>query len=178
MKIGFVLSHEVNILNGRPSLDEEHMLRLTKGLELYNNGIVDKLVVTTNITRKYPHSGTPMHELSAEWLREKKVPEEDILRIPDSRSTVEEVTGLSPLLREYKPEEVHLVTSDYHIARAVASVKTAYPSQKFIPHTVETNKPEESWVLRARDATLIRIWRLSPRIFRWITDLTAKKITK
>tara|TARA_B110000259_G_scaffold158538_1_gene181003 strand:+ start:124 stop:672 length:549 start_codon:yes stop_codon:yes gene_type:complete len=68
------------------------------------------------------------------------VPEKSIISIPDSRDTV----GDSFFSREYieknglKNNDVHVITSNWHIKRVKFIFQTCLPNTKFIFHGVET----------------------------------------
>ncbi|MFH1780044.1 MAG: YdcF family protein [Candidatus Micrarchaeota archaeon] len=104
--------------------------RLEKALELYENKKIDKIIVTCDHPIGFPHEGPRMHEISAAWLRKNGVPEKDVLRVTNSRWTLEEIAGMKQHINEQKPEEVHVITSDFHVERALESFKQAFRESK------------------------------------------------
>lgn len=173
MKIAVVMALGVDKRNPR-RLSVGHVDRLEKAMQLLREKKVGKIVVTGSYGRRFWHQGSTW-EMSKKWLVENGVPEDKILAVPNSRSTVEEVTGANGILKQHKPSEVHVVTSEAHLPRALALFRLKYPNQKFVPQgvkhapgTVEL-EPETRGKIE-RDKLLVRISNISPRLYKLICD--------
>lgn len=68
-----------------------------------------------------PHFNTtdqPHAKYAADYLKEKGVPPDDILAYVLSNNTLDDVLKTKPLIQSYKPENLIIITSDFHMERA------------------------------------------------------------
>ncbi len=161
MKLGIVLAARTEKPGQKGAkMLPRHFKRLEKGLELYRNGKVDKLVVTCSYQFGYPPVGQPFYIRSVRWLVKRGVPSKDILRVRKARLTIEEAVGIRPIIEKHSPTEIHLVTSSYQMKRAVAIFKEAYPHLKLVSHEVQAEESQDPQHV-FRDVRNIRRWRRS-----------------
>lgn len=104
--------------DGRPS--EMLRRRLEKALELWNEGKAEWIAVTGGKKSgdRFTEAGT-----SAAWLVKRGVPEARILFEERGRSTWESLFGLTPVLRHNGVRTTLVVTTDWHEARTVFSLR-------------------------------------------------------
>lgn len=104
--------------DGKPS--EMLTRRLRTALELWDAGLAEWVAVTggNRAGDRFTEAGT-----SAAWLAERGVPESRILREETGRSTWESLSGLERVLHDNKVESALVVTTDWHEARAVFSMR-------------------------------------------------------
>ncbi len=98
--------------NGRPSPVLE--ARLRHGLDLYRRGLAPVMVVTGG-----RRSGDTFTEATAgyNWLRDRGVPDDAILKEVDGRNTWESLSAVARFLRSRGIDEVVLVSDNYHALR-------------------------------------------------------------
>lgn len=101
--------------DGRPSPVLE--ARLQRGLELYREGVAPRIVVTGG-----RQEGDTYTEATSgyNWLVARGVPDEDILKEVQGRTTFESLAATSRFLRAEGHDEVLLVTDGYHALRVAA----------------------------------------------------------
>jgi len=104
--------------DGRPSALLQE--RLERALELWNRGHAQWIAVTGGKKSgdRFTEAGT-----SAAWLVKRGVPEARILLEETGRSTWESLSNLAPVLRDNGVESAILVTTDWHLARSVHSLR-------------------------------------------------------
>ena len=74
--------------------------------------------------------------------------------------TVTNFTSLVPNFKKRNLQHLYLITSDYHMARALAIATFVLGSQgiAFTPVSVPSNQPPESWLLTLRDSGRALFW--------------------
>ena len=104
--------------DGRPSALLRE--RLERALALWNEGHAQWIAVTggNKSGDRFTEAGT-----SAAWLAKRGVPEERILFEETGRSTWESLAHLAPVLRTNDVCTTLVVTTDWHLARAVHSLR-------------------------------------------------------
>lgn len=104
--------------DGRPSALLEE--RLERALVLWNEGHAQWMAVTGGKKDgdRFTEAGT-----SAEWLVKRGVPEEKILFEKTGSSTWESLVHLAPVLRANDVRTTLVVTTDWHLARTVHSLR-------------------------------------------------------
>ncbi len=120
------------------SLSKQLELRLQKALEAYKNSNV--LIVVTG-ARGY---NEPVEESIAmkEWLVQHGVPEEQIIAESQSTSTKENILYAKQLLENYGKNKPVIVTSDYHLPRALAIAA----DNELIPQGIPSPTLQEYWL--------------------------------
>lgn len=100
--------------SGELSTTLEH--RVEKALELYEQGYAETVIVCGA-----KGSDEPMAEADAmaELLIQKGVPQERILRDPDSTNTAQNIQNAMALMGENGLNTATIVTSEYHLTRAL-----------------------------------------------------------
>lgn len=158
-RLAIVHAHTFDFETGK-GMTDEHYARLDEAARLYHAGTFDKIIVTATHQLRKPHHGRSdrlhpigpqpgkaFNEMSLDYLLSKGVARKDVLLSP-GRLTIEEIAGIRPIIERLKPTELHVVTSDSQIPRAMAIAAAAYPNLKKIAHPIKTNNPPESTVLR------------------------------
>jgi uncharacterized SAM-binding protein YcdF (DUF218 family) len=104
--------------DGRPSALLQE--RLERALALWNDGHARWVAVTggKKAGDRFTEAGT-----SAAWLVKRGVPESRILYEETGRSTWESLSNLAPVLRWNGVESALMVTTDWHLARSVHSLR-------------------------------------------------------
>ena len=122
--------------------------RVPEAVRLYKNGRAPVILVSGGKVQK-----TALGEM-AEWLSMKKaaaalgVSEGDILAEKCSMNTAENFTCSEPLLREVLPEggKIILVTTAYHMRRALLTAEKILPQYEFISCPVQKGSAtKENW---------------------------------
>lgn len=90
--------------------------RLEKGLALYQDGYCNLLVVTGG---KGPQDNIPVAQAMKTWLVDHGIPAEAILEENRASTTYENMKFSKELLDVYSIDSVIIVTSDFHILRAM-----------------------------------------------------------
>lgn len=121
--------------------DEWLESRLSKSLELYNEGFGEYIIVSGG---KGPKDNIPVAYAMKNWLVEKNVPKEKILVEDKAVNTFENIILSKPILESKNTSSVVVVTSDFHIYRALKISKNhfgdvsgvAAPSEGFFKKTI------------------------------------------
>lgn len=90
--------------------------RLDVCINLYKEGW-DKIVLTGGFGTHFNTSPMPHAHYLRRDLMSKGVDANDILALVESRHSVEDATLSKWIVDDYKPEEIAIVTSDYHARR-------------------------------------------------------------
>jgi uncharacterized SAM-binding protein YcdF (DUF218 family) len=114
--------------NGRPS--PVYQARLDHALDLHRQGVAPRLVVTGGrgvAGERFTEGGA-----GRRWLIERGVPAASVLVEEDSRTTYQNLRGVSQLLIPHDLHRVVLVSDPFHMFRAVEQARDvgleAYPS--------------------------------------------------
>lgn len=99
--------------------------RIEKLMEYYGNGHY-KIVLTGGFGTHFNTTSKPHFEYLKQNLLQKGVPEKDIIALIPSQNSVEDATLCYFILEKYKPNEVIVITSDYHKNRAELIFKTVF----------------------------------------------------
>ncbi len=100
--------------------------RIDEALKLYNEDLIDKLVLTGGIGFLNKDRKTPEALKMHKYLLQHGVPDSDIIVESKSRNTFENVVlFLQTLNKDYTIDETTftLITSDFHLKRCMAMVK-------------------------------------------------------
>ncbi len=141
---------------------KEHYGRLSEGLRVYRRCTEAKLAVTTS-------RGMAADEVRASeaWLEARGVKQQDIITVRDAPNTLAEVAGAMEALEKFTPNVLHVVTSSYHLPRALACFKALYPHLRVEGHAVGMGAPPGLERLKAvRDVLLAFAVRIEPRLLR------------
>jgi uncharacterized SAM-binding protein YcdF (DUF218 family) len=91
-----------------------------------------KIVLTGGYGAHFNTSDKPHAYYLREALLNANVPSNDILALVESRHSVEDATLSKWIIDKYSPEEITIVTSDYHVARAKVIFDAVYaPFKRF-----------------------------------------------
>ncbi|MFH1598038.1 MAG: YdcF family protein [Patescibacteria group bacterium] len=125
-----------------------HKEALNKFLELYSQGLVQKVIVSGGINKV---TGQNEAEAMASFLIDKGVPKEDIMVENQSSNSLENVL-LSRKIIEKKTsysnlKKILVIVKHYHSRRALMTLKKHFPKTvKFIPVTYEVyGFSRENW---------------------------------
>lgn len=104
--------------DGRPSDMLER--RLETALSMWNDGRAKWLAVTGGKMEgdRFTEAGA-----SAAWLTDRGVPQDRILREETGASTWESLSALAPVLRGNGVDAAFVVTTDWHVARSVLTLR-------------------------------------------------------
>ena len=120
------------------TLSKQLLLRLGKALEIYNTS-PQLIVVSGGQGEKEPTSeGLAMKK----WLIENGIKANDVIAETDSYSTYENINNSMKILNAYNLNKPVIITSDYHIPRAMAIAKDLGLEPQGIPSPTEP----EFWV--------------------------------
>ncbi len=100
--------------------------RVQEALRLYNEELIDKLVLTGGIGFLNKDRKTPEALKMREYLLNQSVPDSDIIVEGKSRSTYENINLFLQILKnQYNLDDTSfaLITSDFHIRRCLAMVR-------------------------------------------------------
>lgn len=103
--------------DGRPS--DALVDRLALGVQLINEGQVERLLLTGGTNDSRPTEAAVMARLA----RERGLTDAQLVLEPKSRSTFENALHCAAILRAENDLEVLLVTCDFHVARAAAQFR-------------------------------------------------------
>lgn len=85
--------------------------------KLYKSGAC-KIVLTGGFGPHFNTTGKPHAHYLKQNLLNENICENDILALIESRHSVEDATLSRWIIAEYQPEEIIIITSDYHFDRA------------------------------------------------------------
>ena len=100
--------------------------RIEEALKLYNDDLIDKLVLTGGIGYLNKDRKTPEAFKMREFLLKHNVPDSDIIVESKSRSTFENINLFLQILKEqYNIDDTSLalITSDFHLRRCLAMIR-------------------------------------------------------
>ena len=100
--------------------------RVNEALRLYNEDLVDKLVLTGGIGYFNKDRKVPEALKMREYLRQHGIPDSDIIIESKSKSTLENINLFFQILQsQYNIDDTtfSLITSDFHLKRCLAMVK-------------------------------------------------------
>lgn len=103
--------------------DEWLESRLSKGLELYNEGFGKYIIVSGG---KGPKDNIPVAYAMKNWLVERDVPKEKILIEDKAVNTFENIILSKDILESKDLSSVVVVTSDFHIYRSLKISKNHF----------------------------------------------------
>jgi len=92
--------------------------RLQTALRFYRHNQGFKFLCTGGFGPHFNTTNQPHAYYAAQYLTSQGVPTANILPYALSRNTVEDATLVQPLLAQYQPDKVVVVTSDFHMPRA------------------------------------------------------------
>jgi uncharacterized SAM-binding protein YcdF (DUF218 family) len=104
--------------DGRPS--DMLQRRLETALEMWNDGRATWVAVTGG---KMEGDRFTEAAASAAWLVDRGVPADRILREETGASTWESLSALAPVLRDNGVKSTFVVTTDWHVARSVLTLR-------------------------------------------------------
>lgn len=107
------------------TLSEMAKSRLAICRELYEPETY-KIVLTGGFGSHFNTTDKPHSYYLKQNLVSENVREEDILALIESRHSVEDATLSKWIIAEYKPEEIIIVTSDYHFERVKMIFEAVY----------------------------------------------------
>lgn len=114
--------------NGKPSPVFEG--RLKQGIELYEQGAVEYLVLTGG---KSEDAASSEAEVGKQYAMEKGIPEEDILYEDRSLVTEENLNNAKEVAKKNEIHSFLLVSDQFHLKRAVAMAENQEMEVKGVP---------------------------------------------
>ena len=105
--------------------DEWLRLRLQKGLDLFNEGYGNYIIVSGGIG---PTDQIPVAIAMKSWLLEREVPEDRILTEEKSNTTYENIVFSKEIMADKSIDSVVVVTNDFHIYRSMLIAKAHLPN--------------------------------------------------
>ncbi|MCX7748925.1 MAG: YdcF family protein [Clostridia bacterium] len=100
--------------------DEWLEMRLSKGLELFNRGFGEFIIVSGG---KGPKDQIPVGESMRNWLLERGVPDNKIVVEDRSSTTFTNIDFSKKIIRDKEKKRVLVVTSDFHLFRSMLIAK-------------------------------------------------------
>jgi vancomycin permeability regulator SanA len=107
------------------TLSEMALSRLDVCIGLYQNEPF-KIILTGGFGAHFNKANKPHAFYLKQKLLSLGVPMEDILAIVEASNSVEDATLSKWIIEKYSPEEIIIVTSDYHFERAKLIFETVY----------------------------------------------------
>lgn len=105
--------------------------RVQTGLELFSDGMAPKLFITG------VHESVKKADIISLWKGKKHLPECCIILGHTARTTIGNAVETREWLQQNNIKSIRLVTSFYHMPRALIEFKTTMPDVEIIPHPVE-----------------------------------------
>lgn len=113
--------------------------RLEKGLELYNAGYADYIIVSGG---KGPTDNIPVSTAMKNWLVKQGIPSGIILEEDKAHSTYENIEYSKKLLAQIDAHSTIIVTSDFHLFRSVLIARNELANTSSC-HSFSDNFPEK-----------------------------------
>lgn len=115
--------------------------RIEKGLELFANGQAPHLFISG------VHPSVHMRDITAKWKSPTAMPDCCITLGYEATTTKQNAEEVKAWLKGKPYSSIRLVTSDYHINRALIELKNALPDLEIIPHPIEQPgaRPSDLW---------------------------------
>ncbi len=126
---------DIGLILGNESLMD---IRCAKGIELYEQGLVEKLAVSGGIGFLNHDRKTPEANKMYDILRELGIPDKDIIVENESRDTKENITNTLKIVAskysniDIKNLKYALITSDFHLRRGLGLFGKTIGSDKNI----------------------------------------------
>ncbi len=124
MKVAIVLG---NRMNDDGSLSEKMLVRLNLTLKLYKQLSPDRIIVSGGIANK--KAGIAEAEKMHEWLINKGIPFEAIIKESASKSTKQNAKFSVPIAKSLGADEIILCTSAEHFSRKWLNPKKIFEAQ-------------------------------------------------
>ncbi|MFI4910770.1 MAG: YdcF family protein [Sedimentisphaeraceae bacterium JB056] len=111
------------VVLGSPNSDNGELYEIAKdrckaALEEYKKDPSYKLLLTGGYGEHFNTTDKPHAAYLKEYLIKEGVPESDIVEFAQSKNTIEDASLSKPIIEKYAPEEILVITSDYHLGRA------------------------------------------------------------
>ncbi|GEO05631.1 hypothetical protein AAE02nite_32950 [Adhaeribacter aerolatus] len=106
--------------------------RLQTAIRFYRHNQDFKFLCTGGFGPHFNTAHQPHAHYAAQYLIAQGVPETDILPYVLSRHTLEDATLAQPVLDRFKPRQVVVITSDFHMQRAALLFNTHVPNQNML----------------------------------------------
>jgi uncharacterized SAM-binding protein YcdF (DUF218 family) len=106
--------------------------RLRTARQFYQNNPTFKFLCTGGFGPHFNTTNQPHAHYAAQYLMARGVPAANILDYVLSRNTVEDATLVKPMLAQYQPAQVVVVTSDFHMPRAKLLFQQHLPDQHIL----------------------------------------------
>ncbi len=123
---------DIGIVLGGPGMIP---YRVNKGIELYKEGMIDKLIVCGGIGYLNKDRVTPEAFKMRDYLLEQGIPGEDVIAESFSRNTVENFQNVLAILDgiyDLDKKRFTVVTSDFHLRRSVGLFIRELGISKFV----------------------------------------------
>jgi len=128
--------------------------RLSQALDLYNRGLAPRIVVTGG-----RRAGDTFTEATSgyNWLRDRGVPDEAILKEVTGRNTFESLAATARFLDADGQAEVLLVSDDYHTLRVEGTAREV----GLDPHVSAVSRDGVSFVALGRETVAVSVGRIT-----------------
>ena len=121
---------DIGIVLGGPSMIPH---RINKVIELYNQKLIEKILVSGGIGFFNKDKKTPEAYKLEEYLFQNGIPKRDIIVEPYSKDTLDNIHFSLQLLEQYYDLDdlsLTLITSDFHLKRTLGLFSKIYPTAK------------------------------------------------
>jgi uncharacterized SAM-binding protein YcdF (DUF218 family) len=111
------------VVLGSPNSDKGELYQIAKdrckaALEEYKKRSFSKFLLTGGYGEHFNTTDKPHAAYLKEYLIKEGVPQSDIAEFAQSKNTIEDASLSKPIISKYAPEEIVVITSDYHLGRA------------------------------------------------------------
>lgn len=124
-------------------LSEIALNRLKRALSFYKTNKEYKILCTGGFGQHFNTTSLPHAKYAADYLKKSGVPPEDILEYVMSSNTVEDALQAKPVVERFQPQNLVIITSDFHIERASILFNRHLPDQNLLfveaPSTLDEN---------------------------------------
>lgn len=124
-------------------LSEIALNRLNRTLSFYKINKSYKILCTGGFGQHFNTTSLPHAQYAADYLKRRGVPADDILEYVISSNTVEDALKAKPVVQHYQPQNLVIITSDFHIERASILFSRHLPDHNLIfveaPSTLDEN---------------------------------------
>ena len=153
------LSHELNL---KKAFSSDYLKRIKKAFELYSKKKNSVIYFTGGLV--YSDLQYPISAKAKKYtIRFLGVKEEDIITDQESKDTVSEIIYLNKILEKFQPQNLSLITSDWHIQRVKEIVKKIY-DEKYIFKYYTIKGYKKGWLIENKNNSLLKFIEWSKNI--------------
>lgn len=134
--------------------------RLEKGMEVYQRHKNYRILLTGGYGSNFNTTSTPYAEYAKRFLISNSIPEDVILDLILSSDTVQDATMSYKMIRQYSPQTIIVVTSDFHLERVQFIFSAVFNSERLcfegVHYSTSKEKMDRLYFVENREMKLLK----------------------